>query len=242
MQEHQIAPGADSKLEILQEIAKVVTGLVLSASATCFVFGLLIVNCWLAARGIQPPEFARADYILSGAAFVALVSIAYLSFAHASGLCKEIPTYWRAKRWGKLLWALTGIPVWVISVPMTVTVLSHFSDSLADWRLWFGSTFVAGTPIYFRKLFVQLKEVWGRLTKNASGPAVDKPYYARQATAVIDLLLGLLLSIGSYATFIYPRVRMAYGGGYRAAVYLSPSPMGSKIMESLKLPVDKNGQ
>lgn len=241
MQQHRIVPTAESKLAALQEIAKITSVLVVSASATSFVFGLLIVNCWLASRGIQPPEFARADYILSGVVFVALVAVAYLSFVHGSGLCKAVPTYWREKRWRRFVWALTGVVVWVITVPMTVVMLSHFTDSLSDWRLWLGCLLLAGTPIYFRKLFLQLTELWRRLARDATAPAADKSYYAQQATLAIDLLLGLLISIGSYATLIYPRIWMAYGGGYRTAVYLSPTPIGSRVMESLKLPLEQNG-
>lgn len=220
----------------LRELVELGAKMAIGATGACFALGLLIVNIRLGKYGVYSSEFVRTEYVIVGAAFVVLVTVAAVAAHYAFVEAEGSIDLWRGSNWKRgclrfilAFVALVAVPTYVLQI------LSAGRLQSVNWRAWIALLILLSVYLWLRQLRDHLSQLW----KLASIPVEsrDKKIILMRSEALAWAFINLLVLIGFYATFVYPDLSPVYGGGYRDPVVLVPTSRGSEVGASVGLPI-----
>jgi hypothetical protein len=202
----------------------------------CYAAGYTVVNIRLSSFGIYAPGFARAEYILAGAAFLIFLAIAQLSFTYSDQVFAHARTY---KRSGTRLRALNGFAVGLILLfAPNWLVLSRVAGPGLKWSdsLW--------TTVFMIGMVAGFANIRTNLTAMRPGNLdTSRPYrVAFLRLLYFSTILSGVLGVTVYAHFVYPLISTTFGGGKRGPVVLVVTEAGAKVAQQLVLPVSMNNR
>lgn len=238
MTENNESPTSLVSAWTLKEIIQAVPLFAIGLTTTCFVFGLVILNVYLAKYGVYPSTFVRSEFILIGVVFIFFVAVTRILVEYILPRTEKINSLWKEKKYFKLLAEIfLGISM---SVLITAGILSNFSLNSNDWSL---KDMSLSIPILFL-LGELFKTTFIRIVSLAQGLSIEQPKKSPLLLSQMhDLLVSIpliILFVSSYAYFTYPHVSSALGGGYRSQVVLTPTARGLEVSQSLALPLQNN--
>jgi hypothetical protein len=220
----------------LRELIEVGSKMAIGATAACFAVGLLVVNIRLSGYGVYSNEFVRTEYVIVGAAFVVLVTIAGVAAKYGIATVEKSIELLKNGSWKRggfqILLAVMGI----LTIPIyTMMMLSGGRLGYENWKSWAALVIFAVVYIHLSDLRKHLSQLW----KSAAGPAQsrDSKNLLEHGHALVWPLINVLAMVGAYATIVYPDLSPVYGGGHRDALVLMPTTRGSEVGASVGLPI-----
>lgn len=210
----------------------------ISIAAVLYGLGFLIVNAHLAHYGVSTTEFARSEYVLAGALYFALSIAAYLTLLLGARESMRVYRNARESNLGRTLAIVGAIIAFALALlPFagSFIIISVFRLTLIDWKTYAAFVILAGTwsPVLVHP---------ARLLATGQGQLLVTHFDLASARNVLLELPLLLVSIGLYATVVYPEISASYGGGHPRFVNLVMTPRGSEIAATMKLGINPDGK
>jgi hypothetical protein len=209
---------------------------ILAFVGACYAAGYAVVNIRLSSFGVYSPGFARAEYILAGAAFLIFLAVAQLSFMYSDQIFAFARNHMHL---GERLLAVKGFaigllvavaPNWLVLTRVAGPGLT-WSDSLLTTILLLGVA--AG--------FANIRTNWMVLHPGTSD--TSKPHKMAFARLLyFATIVSGVFGIVAYAHWVYPLISTTYGGGKRTPVLLLVSEEGARAAQQLVLPVSTNNR
>jgi hypothetical protein len=219
-----------------QVIARAFSAVIIAAAATCYVFGLLIVNLWLSSHGLHSLELARADYVLTGAAYLFLVAL-------SSVACRQVAFSYRKWKQKREYRPMGLAVVYVAGIFSTITVMSGHSlgVTFSGWGIWLGIAVLIAGAISSERTVQDAKRTWNTFKADNSAER-NAEFYQSQIASLLNSMFVVVLVTAGYACFVYPVIGLGYGGSNRAPVVLIAAPGGAWVAVQLGLPVNNNAE
>jgi hypothetical protein len=217
-------------------IAKISIGVI----AVCYAAGLLIKNIYLAGWSTFTPRLIQAEYVLSGALFLLSFLLGVAFWLAVSVSMRQIrirrnrqrQANVNAGRWIARVWMLVAFAVALAGVGLVIAAMSRngveaTSDALAALSI----IVPPGIVIFARSAFADIWEQLLRGREKVTGSTQARWFF---------VALPFLAALGLHATFVYPHVSPAYGGGRHVPVLVRVRPDGEPILREMSFLADRS--
>ncbi len=227
----------------IQDIIKGISAVAIGVSTLCFILGLLIVNLRLSNYGVYSADFIRKEYILVGAVFSILLTIAYIFLDVIFKQVKLLRFLWSEKRYFSFIFRFVILLFFTFLTP---DLLHPFSDvgagDFGNYLSSFREMLIAISPFFAILLPINLfvSPHLSELFRKIKSKHLDVEMFRNTAYGILWSIPVLLGGLELYSEFTYPIISTAYGGGKIAPSILTPTPLGLEICKSLSLPIKNN--
>ena len=226
-----------SRLWMIERVVKVISSVVIAAVAVCFSVGLLIVNLRLARHGVFGAGFVKTEYVLAGALFFFLSAFVYCAMLIVENKLKTARSNLQGKRRVKAILYLVLACIVALSFPVIViTAFCNYELTLLSWRAWVVLAILLPVPLHVSNLFVPVSKFWSQLTSNTSRelPTMDWRSHIHEALYPIFYFITV---ISLYATYAYPYLSPAFGGGKKDAAIVYVERATVPLLRTLQMPI-----
>lgn len=223
-----------------KEALQTVSAALLLFTSISFVAGLLIVNIHLARFGVRSPTLNRAEYVLVGVIFVLLTAVSHFAIDATLDWIK-LAVEAAKKKPRRAFVKLSFYAFSAIAIPaFALSVFSGFRLPFFDWHILVSIFMLGALARYARLAARHAASIWSQYL--AGSPTSDEYHpFAHKFTALFEAAISVAVLIGFYATFTFPHIESAYGGGFPSTVRVIPTKHGAEVLSSLKISITAAG-
>lgn len=217
----------------LQKIVETFPVWLLGISTVSIIFGVLIVNIYLAKFGISSNELLRTEHILAGAVFGVLILSFHITFRYVVKYGRKAINKWKERRFVKAIIELVEILV-LFSVPTLFTIFIVIGGGefvhMRTIAKTIGGVYLAWLMSF--SMVAQLRKLISFVEEDTSTAASNVDVHE-----LLMASIGLVMALSIYAYMSYPNISSTFGGGNRAQAILYLNANGIEVCKKLMLPM-----
>lgn len=221
-----------------EDYFKAIPAMVVGVSSMFFILGLLVVNLHLARFGIYSMEFLRAEYLLAGAVFILLMSIAGVVISHFIHWAVELKTLWAKREFLAIFTRFSGTLFRLLAIPFALVFL--WGDEVISIRTM-GKPLVGilfSSLMIYSAYSIAMSVLSRSHDTDENQKGTSRPH--KKLSKLFMPLIAVLMGVTTYANTTYPYISAAFGGALRAPAMIFLSPRGIEVCKTLALPVNAN--
>jgi hypothetical protein len=219
----------------MRDVFELTQKAILSLAAGCYVIGLLIVNIWLGKCGVYSNVLPHAEYVLAGAAFIALVLVVGLTWEGIIINFRYVFSLWKkGYRFKSIGWGTVMAPAIYFVPTQLLSILSTGRLGPGNWRTLIAVLVLVFAYWVFHQSLLNVSGLWRRIQTQGG--------WNRELFASFDYLgtvafPGILSVVSLYALYVYPHLSLEFGGWRKDPAILVFSATGREQNRNMGLPI-----